>query len=427
MKRHVALLCTIFLFLSPCSVLTQSQPPVSREATFIEAVGEAEVMIRAKGVGAASGFFGFDEEGSVKNAETDARKAAVYLVLYGGAGLDGILKTDEEKKKFVAIQSDFWDEANVGKFISWEATHLDSRVKMAGGEKIRVEKRFRVQRAALASMLVERHIIASVEEMTEEAGLPTIMALPEVKPGQNPLEILRGDNVIKQGASAIESFLTLRKYNVIAPDQAEQIMAQQKGQLSLKGKEEDLSYAIALSVGSDIYITYSVTVDSRYVGSSQVRKASVSVRAYETTTARLLGTETGYSEESAAPATALVDAAVGNALSNVVSRINVYWKDDSKNGQQYKVIFNITGQFDEDTKYDLADAAAKTLKKLCNRSKENVVSDKTIDYLVWVNDKDFQSPTGFFRELRKEFNANFTPGKLRQVNMNRKLMLLSVE
>ena len=344
MKRFTAIVFSIALALSTRIAAAQSTPPVSREATFIEANGEAEVMIRAKGVGAASGFFGFDEEGSMKNAEADARKSAVYFVLFGGAGLDGLVKSPDEKKKFSAIEADFWDDANIGKFIAWEATHLDSRVKMAGGEKIRVEKQFRVNRRALTALLVERRIIASVEEMTEEAGLPTIMALPEVKPGQNPLEILRSDNVVRQGASAIESYLTLKQYNVVAPDQAEQIFQQQRGQLNLKGKEEDLSYAIALSVGSDIYITYTVTIDSRYVGSSQVRKASVSVRAYETTTARLLGTETGYSEESAAPATALVDAAVGNALSNVMSRINAYWKDDSKNGQQYKVTIKIGGR-----------------------------------------------------------------------------------
>jgi hypothetical protein len=408
-------------------LFAQSAPPVSREATFIEANGEAEVLIRAKGIGAASGFFGFDEEGSVRNAENDARKAAVYFVLNGGAGLDGILKSPDEKRKFALIESDFWDDGNVAKFISWEAAHFENRVKMAGGEKIRLEKQFRVNRRALVELLVGRHILASVAEMTEEAGLPTIMALPEAKPGENPLELLRTDNVLRQAASAIESYLTVKKYDVIAPDQAEQIVQQQKNQLALRGKEEDLSYAIALSVGSDIYITYTVTIDSRSVGSSQVRKASVSVRAYETTTARLLGTETGYSEESAAPATALVEAAIGNALNNIVTRINAYWKDDANNGQQYKVIITIAGAFDEDTKYDIADAASRTLKKLCSRSKENTVSDKTIDYLVWVTDKEMQSPTGFFRELRKEFNANFTRGKLRQVNMNRKLMMLSVE
>jgi hypothetical protein len=266
-----------------------------------------------------------------------------------------------------------------------------------------------------------------VQEVTEEIGLPTLMALPETKPGQNPLDELRKDPLLKQGASVIESYLTAKKYQVIAPDQAEQIFQQQKAQMSLKGKDEDLSYAIALSVGSDIYVTYSVNIETRRVGSSEVRKASVSVRSYETTTARLLGTETGYSEESAAPAAALVEAAITNALNNVISRINAYWVDDVKTGLQYKVIINITGQFDEDSKYDLADAVQKSLKKLCSRVKENIVSDKTIDYLVWVSNQDIQSPSAFFRELRKEFTANFVKGKLRQVNLNRKLLILAVE
>ncbi|HEY6952997.1 MAG TPA: DUF6175 family protein, partial [Bacteroidota bacterium] len=205
------------------------------------------------------------------------------------------------------------------------------------------------------------------------------------------------------------------------------IIEQQKAQMALKGADEDLSYAIALSVGSDINITYTITVDTRKVGTTDVRKASVSVRAYETTTARLLGTETGYSEESAAPATALVEAAVNNALDYVMSRLNSYWQDDIKDGQQYKVVVNITGTFDEDTRYDLDDALQKTLKKLCNKTKQNVSSDKTIDYVVWVTNPDMQNPTGFFRELRKEFNANFSAGKLRQVNLNRKLMMVSVQ
>jgi hypothetical protein len=151
------------------------------------------------------------------------------------------------------------------------------------------------------------------------------------------------------------------------------------------------------------------------------------VRAYETTTARLLGTETGYSEESAAPPAALVEAAITNALNNVMSRINSYWADDMKNGVQYKVIFNITGKFDADAKDDISLAALQTLKKLCNRTKENVVSDKTIDYLVWVTNQDFQNSSLFFAALRKEFAQNFAQGKLRKVNANRKLLMLAVE
>jgi hypothetical protein len=409
------------------SLFAQGNLPESRQATFIEAVTANEVLIKAKGVGGAKGMFGMKEEESVKRAEEDARKSAVYFVVYGGAGLDGLVRSDEDKRKFAPVEQEFFSGQNVQKFIAWEANNFDSRVKLAGGEKIRVEKQFRINRAAMMQYLVDRRVIEKLEDITDELGLPTLMALPEVRPGKNPLEELRSNAMLKQAASVIESYLTQKRYNVVAPEQAAQIYEQQKAQLSIKGHEEDLSYMIALSVGSDIYVSYTVTVDTRKVGTTDVRKASVSVRAYETTTARLLGVETGYSEESAAPANALVEAAVTNALNNVISRINSYWQEDLKNGAQYKIIFSIVGEFDEETKYDIADAAAKTLKKIASRTKENVVADNTIDYLAWIQDKELQSPSALFRELRREFNSAFPQGKLRQITLNRKLIVVGVE
>ena len=67
-----------------------------------------------------------------------------------------------------------------------------------------------IQRPAAARVigLVDRRVIAKLEDVTEEIGLPTLMALPEVKPGQNPLNELRSNVVLKQGASVIESYLT---------------------------------------------------------------------------------------------------------------------------------------------------------------------------------------------------------------------------
>ncbi|MDP1678341.1 MAG: DUF6175 family protein [Bacteroidota bacterium] len=423
MKRTISILLVFF----STFLYAQGNLPDSRQATFIEAVTADEVLIKAKGIGGKSGMFGFKEEESVKLAEIDARKAAVYLVVYGGAGLDGLVRSDEEKRKFAPVEQELFANDNVQKFIAWEANSFESRVKLAGGEKIRIEKQFRINRATIMNFLVDRRVIAKLEDVTEEIGLPTLMALPEVKSGQNPLDELRSNAVLKQGASVIESYLTQKKYNVVAPEQAQQLYDQQKAQLSVKGHEEDFSYMIALSVGSDIYVSYTITIDTRKVGSSDVRKASVSIRAYETTTARLLGVETGYSEESAAPANALVEAAMTNALNNVISRINSYWQDDLKNGAQYKIIFTIVGQFDQDTKYDIADAASKTLKKIAGRVKENVVADNTIDYLAWIQDKDMQSPSALFRELRREFNANFSQGKLKQITLNRKLIVVGVE
>ena len=182
MKKYFAL-----FFLLSLSLFAQGNLPSSRQATFVEAVTANEVMIKAKGVGGASGFFGFKEEESVKLAEIDARRSAVYFVLYGGAGLDGLVRSDEEKRKFAPMEQEFFTEANVQKFIAWEANSFDSRVKLAGGEKIRVEKQFRINRAAMMQFLIDRKVIEKLEDITEELGLPTLMALPEVKPGMNPM------------------------------------------------------------------------------------------------------------------------------------------------------------------------------------------------------------------------------------------------
>ena len=77
----------LMLIVGAVTVSAQGNLPISREATFIEANGPSEVLLRAKGIGGVKGFWGFNEEESLKKAEMDARKAAVYFVLYGGAGL----------------------------------------------------------------------------------------------------------------------------------------------------------------------------------------------------------------------------------------------------------------------------------------------------------------------------------------------------
>lgn len=419
------ILCIILLF--PLSLFAQSSLPQSYQATFIENSGPDEVMVRAKGIGGKSGFFGLEEEESVKLAVEDARKSAVYFVLFGGEGLDGILKTENQKNKFSMIKQKFFVSENIQKFITWEENGFDSRIKLAGGKKILVEKEFRINRKAIINYLVAHNIIESAQSVTEQIGYPTLMVIPEVPPGKSPLDELQSNPLLKQAETVIEAFLTSNKYDVVEPEQAKQLYNQEKAQLSLHGHEEDLSYAIALSVGSDIYLTYNIIVNKRYVGSTIVRKASASIRAFETTTARLLGAETGYSEESAAPPAALIEAAITNAMNNVLSRIYSYWQDDISIGLQYKIIFNLTGEFTEDQIYNIQNAIEKTLKKLSNRTKENIVTNKTVDYSVWIHNSILQSPSDIFRAIRREFNNNFPQGQLEQIILNRKLIIANIK
>lgn len=406
MKRRLFLL----LFL-PLICYSQKNLPVSREATFIESFSPSEVTIKASGIGKNNA-----------QAELDGRRAAVWYVLLGAT--DAILQTPEEKKAFESVQDEIFDERNVAKYISFETTEYESRVKLADG-RVKITKYYRVNKKLLTDDLVARNIIKPKEEITEAIGLPFIMVVPEAPKGVSPIDLLRSDRLLKKGAEVIESYLTARKYDVQVPEQMETLSELAQAQAGLKGIEEDYAYQLALAIGSDVYITYNVKVEERYVGTTKYRKAVVGARAYETTTARLLGTETGYSREYAVPEEAVVEEAMNDAIDKVLSRIMAYWKDDITRGLQFKILFRITGNFDEDTHDEILMATENSLKKLCNRTKQNVITDQTMDYIVWVDPKKYNSPLALFRDIRRQIESS-VPVKVKRINANRKLLILEI-
>ena len=355
-------------------------------------------------------------------AELDGRRAAVWYVLIGAT--DAILQTPEEKKAFESVQDEIFDERNIAKYISFETTEYESRVKLADG-RVKITKYYRVNKKLLTEDLVAKNIIKPKEEITEAIGLPFIMVVPEAPKGVSPIDLLRSDRLLKKGAEVIESYLTARKYDVQVPEQMETLSELAQAQAGLKGIEEDYAYQLALAIGSDVYITYNVKIERRYVGSTEYRKAVVAARAYETTTARLLGTETGYSGEYAVPEEAVVEEAMNDAIDKVLSRIMAYWKDDLTRGLQFKLLFRITGNFDEDTHDEILMATENSLKKLCNRTKQNVVTDQTMDYIVWVDPKKYNSPLALFRDIRKQIESA-VPVKVKRINANRKLLVLEI-
>jgi hypothetical protein len=406
MKRKLLL-----LLLLPLICYSQKNLPISREATFIESYSPSEVTIRASGIGKNN-----------TQAELDGRRAAVWYVLIGAT--DAILQTPEEKKAFESVQDEIFDERNIAKYISFETTEYESRVKLADG-RVKITKYYRVNKKLLTEDLVAKNIIKPREEITEAIGLPFIMVVPEAPKGVSPIDLLRSDRLLKKGAEVIESYLTARKYDVQVPEQMETLSELAQAQAGLKGIEEDYAYQLALAIGSDVYITYNVKIERRYVGSTEYRKAVVAARAYETTTARLLGTETGYSGEYAVPEEAVVEEAMNDAIDKVLSRIMAYWKDDLTRGLQFKLLFRITGNFDEDTHDEILMATENSLKKLCNRTKQNVITDQTMDYIVWVDPKKYNSPLALFRDIRKQIESA-VPVKVKRINANRKLLVLEI-
>jgi len=405
-----------------CTLLgAKSNLPRSREATLIESTSPTEVMIRATGYGVDNKHWRPKAKTLDKTANQDARKAAVWFVLMGST--DPLLQTDAEKNRFEKIQADFFKPDNIKKFIRWEAEYYDTRVKMAGGKKLKIEKTFKINKTLLKENLIEKGVLPEMSAVSAAAGMPTIMVIPEAQDDMAPIEILQNDPYYKKGAEVIESYLTARRFEVIVPEQQQVLQELSATQYALSGGSEDYSYLLALSIGSDIYITYNITIKDRQVGTTPVKKAIVGCRAYETTTGRLLGTETGYSPERPAAPAVIIEEAMHNAIDKVLSRITSYWKKDLKQGIQYKMIVKIRQTFDSSQAEEIIFALGDVVRAMAKHYKENVVADYTYDVLVWCDSEQYKTATDLYRYLKRNYKGM---GNIEKVSLSRKLILLNV-
>ncbi|OQY10835.1 MAG: hypothetical protein B6I28_00145 [Fusobacteriia bacterium 4572_132] len=411
-------LITIFSF--------ASNLPISKEASIMENTSSAEVLMKGTGVYKSGEKSKRKIKKDIsangnKNAINDAKKATIYYLLYGGT--DPILSNNEEKNRFKSLEEKYFSMDNINKYISYESSSFAKKVTIDGGKGIKVTKEFKINKNLLMKDLENDGVIIKKETLADKLGNPFIMTIPVTKKGENPIDILSKDKDAKHMSAVIESYLTAKQYDVVVPEAQAQMNMLNSAQIGLSDAEEDFSYQLALSVGSDIYITYSGELEDAGYGTKQY---AVNVKAYETTTARLLGTETGYSKGREGNVKVSIEEAVNDAMNNVLARINNYWEADLKKGIQYKVIVNISSEYEEDEVEDIQFDIIDIIEKISKKSKENIVSSNVVDYLIWVSPEDYASSSKVYRAIKKEFRNMGTDGKIGKVNLNKKMILLKV-
>ena len=411
-----ALICVSIIAGCAAPVLQPIFPPVSKEAN-LKSTGEAEVSVSAAGIGVGK------KNQLTSNSLLDARRSALYFVLYGGT--DPVLQTPAEKSKFENVAEVYFDR-NLSKYISWESDKVELRRSIEGGSKLKIKKDFKINKKMLKEDLAMDNIIKPEADEQEDVGMPMLMVIPKVSKNESPVDVMNSNPQLEHAAQAIKSLLSNRVYEFQIPEQASVIDDQVEGQLALKDAEPDLSKQLALAIGSDVYVTYTIDVRTNTVGGQTVRKAIVSVEAFETTTARSLGTETGYSEERASEDKVVIEEAVTQAFDKVLSRVNAYWKKDAKKGIQYRVIFQIEGDFDEDARQDIRFALYDVVKEISNQSKELVATDMTSEYLIWAKIDQFEQSRDVVRALMRGFPSYFRGGKISEVFAKGKLVILKV-
>ena len=417
----------ITIFLLIFASLLFAQLPVSRQAKIVEVVSSSEIMIEATGIYKGKGKKSrhkkkdVDKKGLSK-ATLDAKRAAIYFLLFSGT--DPLLSKEEEKQKFTSFESEFFQKDKLQNFLTYEDDALIKKVKTNGGEGLKVVKRFKINKDLLIRTLENFEIIISQSELTSSIGNPFIMVLPSVKKGESPIDKLRNNNSYKHAASVVESYLTAKQYEVLVPEQLASMENLNQAQLDLGDREEDFAYQLALSVGSDIYIEFSGVQEDAGYGT---KKYAVTLRAFETTTARLLGTETGYSQGRKGELMVSIEEAMNDAIDKVLSRVNKYWKKDLDKGIQYKLVFNIASDFDEDEVEEIQFALMDAIEEMSKNSKENVVTSQTMDYLIWCDPGKYDKSSKVYRYVKKYYKKEGSPGVLRKININRKMVLLKVD
>ena len=403
---------------------------LSKEATLIEHVSSSELLIEATGKYISTEKSKKKarkdiEINGIDKAIEDAKRAAIYLILYGG--VDPLIQSKDERRHLKQNES-FYSMENISRYISWEGTAFQKKVKLKGGTGMKIVKRFKINKSILVNDLETHNIIKKRKDIADILGNPFIMVLPDVKKDTNPIEILQNNPKVKHAASVLESFLTARQYDVVVPQAQHNLDNLNSAQMLQSKREEDLAYQLALSVGSDIYITFAISADSASYGTE---KYSTVVNAYETTTAKLLGSETGYSRARKGEIMVSIEEAMNGAIDNVLSRLTNYWESDLDKGVQYKLIISISPDFDEDEAETISFAFMDVIDAISNKSKENTVTSHTVDYILWCDIKKYNKSSKVYKYIKNNFNniieEEGITAKLRKINLNRKMILLKVD
>ncbi len=379
--------------------------PVGNEASFVESFSPVEVTIKSTGLGKEPEL-----------AESDIPLVALQFVMFKWS--DKLVNTDDENRRAQKVLDEIY--SNPKAFVTWTADRVTSTRRLPD-DRYEVTRMIRINKGELTAFLVKKGVISSHQDLAKGAGNPMIMVIPDAPKNSSPLAVFETNPLAQQCAGAIESYLTQRQYEVVSPRAQEQIGAQVQMIGSIKSPDEDQTYQIALATGADVYVVFAGEVASVPGG----RKASLVVKAYESSSAGLLGTETGYSQTRPnATDGVLVEEATNDAIDKVLQRVNNYWKTDAERGIQYKLIVRYNGNFGAERKQDLSDALEELIEQEFPEHKVNIATDKTEDFQVWAPKERVSGTSAISRTFRKKLEL---PGvKVREILKNRKLLILEL-
>lgn len=255
-------------------------------------------------------------------------------------------------------------------------------------------------------------------EVLQNYNQPVIMVSPMINSKGGTQEIAESP-YSRSVTEAIHGYLTKRNYEVKSIEGQAELNDILQMQNDIANTEDDLSYLAGIALDADIYIKFTHDVSTEDV--------SVEISAYESSTSRLLGSQSAQvrnnGHTSKANITANLGSAVRKAMSGLENKILSYWKMDISKGSQFKVVANIKGEYSDSQTEDLHDAIMKGLKNNFNSVKVNVMTAKTLDFVVYANPIKYKDSQEVYSKIRQIFKPI---AETKKINITRKLILMEL-
>lgn len=247
---------------------------------------------------------------------------------------------------------------------------------------------------------------------------PTVLVCPAISgKSANSIEVIHRNPLAKTSMEVINAYLTSHGYTVKSLESQTQLDNVIQMQFDIANQDDDLSYVAGLTVGADISITYS--------GSIQDDAIVIDLHASEASTANLLASESVLMRnENDDPQRVLVQQAMKSAIEKLESKIRNHLIEQQEIGVPYKIVARLNKEFTDEQAEEISNTISLSIRPKFSKMQINSMTRSTLDILVYVDPSKYEDAQMVYAEFSKSLSGI---AKVRKQNITKKLIIMEIQ
>lgn len=246
---------------------------------------------------------------------------------------------------------------------------------------------------------------------------PTVLVAPAIAAhNATSIEVIRKNPLAKTAMEVINAYLTTRDYSVVGLESQAQLDEVVQLQSDIAGNDEDLAYVAGLSVGADINITFSGSIQDGFI--------VIDLNASEASTATLIASESTRMAAEGENQRVIVQKAVQEAIVKLESKVRDRVAADLEKGIMYKVVAHLTGEFTDEQAEEISNMVSSQIRKKFNKMQVISMSRNTFDLAVYVDPNAYDDAQMVYDVFVEGLSGL---AKVRKQNITKKLIILEIQ